>query len=211
MIRSEELRKYIFMNYKEVLQYFKENDIKTKGLKEITHKDLRTAVLLMNEKHPLCRWQSEKFRKRYYYLQYEGVIWLRDVYFNNYKTKLIDKDVQWFEERILWYQNTLAQKNIKYPKMNFQLTPMSKKELAKFFKRDVSTIKKAITEMEQQTNFKNRNYHNGILYIDENQILWLLKNKFKRTYIKFLETYKMELTEIYKANGGFYDNYFGRN
>lgn len=39
MISSEELRKYIFMNYKEVLQYFKENDIKTKGLKEITHKD----------------------------------------------------------------------------------------------------------------------------------------------------------------------------
>lgn len=83
--------------------------------------------------------------------------------------------------------------------------------MAKFFKRDVSTIKKAITEMEQQTNFKNRNYHNGILYIDVDQILWLLKNKFKRTYIKFLEKYKMELTEIYKANGGFYDNYFDRN
>lgn len=165
----------------------------------------------MNEKHPLCRWQSEKFRKRYYYLQYEGVIWLRDVYFNNYKTKLIDKDVQWFEERILWYQNTLSKNNIEYSIMNFQLTPMSKKELAKFFKRDVSTIKKAITEMEQQTNFKNRNYHNGILYIDVDQILWLLKNKFKRTYIKFLEKYKMELTEIYKANGGFYDNYFDRN
>lgn len=144
-------------------------------------------------------------------MQYEGVIWLRDVYSNNYKTKLIDKDVRWFEERILWYQNTLSKNNIEYPIMNFQLTPMSKKELAKFFKRDVSTIKKAITEMEQQTNFKNRNYHNGILYIGEDQILWLLKNRFKRTYIKLLEKYKMELTEIYKANGGFYDNYFDRN
>lgn len=101
MTSSEELRKYIFMNYKEVLQYFIENDIKTKHGKEITHKDLRTAVLTMNEKHSQCRWQSEKLRKKYYYLQYEGVIWLRDVYFNNYKTKLIDKDVQWFEERIL--------------------------------------------------------------------------------------------------------------
>ncbi len=211
MISSEELRKYIFMNYKEVLQYFKENNIKTKGLKEITHKDLRTAVLLMNEKHPLCRWQSERFRKRYYYLQYEGVIWLRDVYFNNYKTKLIDKDVQWFEERILWYQNTLSKNNIAYPVMDFQLKPMTKKELAKFFERDVSTIKKAITEMEKITNCQNRYYLNEILYIGEEQILWLLKNRFRRTYIKFLEQYKMELTEIYKANGGFYDNYFYKN
>lgn len=55
MISSKELRKYILMNYKEILQYFKENNIKTKGGKEISHKDLRTAVLLMNEKHHLCR------------------------------------------------------------------------------------------------------------------------------------------------------------
>lgn len=211
MISSEELRKYIFMNYKEALQYFKENNIKTKGGKEITHDDLRTAVLIMNQKHSLCRWQSEKFRKRYYYLQYEGVIWLRDVYFNNYKIKFIDRDVSWFEERILWYQNTLSQNNIDYPIMDFQLKPMSKKELAKFFERDISTVKKAITEAEQQTGFKSRNYRNGILYIGEEQILWLLKNKFKQTYLKFLEEYKMELTEIYKANGGFYDNYFYRN
>ncbi len=211
MISSEELRKYIFMNYKEVLQYFKENNIKTKGGKEITHNDLRTAVLILNQKHSLCRWQSEKLRKRYYYLQYEGIIWLRDVYFNNYNIKLIDRDVHWFEERINWYQNTLSQNTIEYPIMDFQLKPMSKKELANFFDRDISTIKKAIIEMEQQTNFKNRNYHNGILYISEDQILWLLKNKFKQTYLKFLEKYKMELTEIYKANGGFYDNYFYRN
>lgn len=211
MISSEELRKYIFMNYKEVLQYFEENSIKTKYGKEITHKDLRTAILIINEKHSLCRWQSEKFRKRYYYLQYEGVIWLRDVYFDNYQIKFIDRDVQWFEERILWYQNTLSKNNIEYPIMDFQLKPMTKKELAKFFERDVSTIKKAIIEMEKQTNYKTRNYHNGILYIGKEQILWLLKNKFKRTYIKFLEQYKMELTEIYKANGGFYDNYFNRN
>lgn len=95
--------------------------------------------------------------------------------------------------------------------MDFQLKPMTKKELEKFFKRYISTIKKAIIEMEQQTNCKNRNYHNGTLYIGEKQILWLLKNEFKRTYIKFLEEYKMKLTEIYKANGGFYDNYFDRN
>lgn len=127
MISSEELRKYIFMNYKEVLQYFEKNSIKTKYGKEITHKDLRTAILIMNEKHSLCRWQSEKFRKRYYYLQYEGVIWLRDVYFDNYQIKFIDRDVQWFEERILWYQNTLSKNNIEYPIMDFQLKPMTKK------------------------------------------------------------------------------------
>ncbi len=124
---------------------------------------------------------------------------------------VVDKDVQWFKERISWYQNTLSKNNIEYPIMDFQLKLMTKKELAKFFEQDVLTIKKAITEMEKQTNYKTRNYHNGILYIGKEQILWLLKNKFKRTYIKFLEQYKMELAEIYKANGGFYDNYFYRN
>lgn len=199
------------MNYKEVLQYFKENSIKTKGKKEISHDYLRTAVLIMNKKHSLCRCQSEKFRKRYYYLQYEGVIWLRDVYFNNYNIKFIDRDISWFEERILWYQNTLSQKSIEYPIMDFQLKAMNKKELAKFFERNISTIKKAIIEIEKKKNCKIRNYHNGILYVDEKQTIWLIKNKFKIEYLELLEKYKMELTEIYKANGGFYDNYFYRN
>lgn len=211
MVSSEEIRKLIFMNYKEVLQDFKENNIKTKAGKEITHMDLRKAVLIMLEEHPTCRWRSEKIKKRYYYLQYEAVIWLREVYFNNYEIKFIDKDIRWFEERIRWYIETLEKNNIEYPKMEYHLKPMTKRELTKYFDRGLSSIQQAIIEMEKNTNNKNRIYENGTLQIDEAQIKWLLKNKFKTKYLQLLEEYKMVLTEIFKANGGYYDNYFGRN
>ena len=199
------------MNYKEILQDFKENNIKTKAGKEITHKDLRTAVLMMLKQHPTCRWRSEKIKKKYYYLQYEAVIWLREVYFNNYKTKFIDKDIRWFEERIKWYIEALDKNNIEYPKMDYHLKSMTKRELTKYFNKSLSSIQQAIIEMEEATDNQNRLYENGTLKIDEAQIQWLLKNKFKTKYLQLLEEYKMVLTEIFKANGGYYDNYFGRN
>ena len=88
---------------------------------------------------------------------------------------------------------------------------MTKRELTKYFDRGLSSIQQAIIEMEQITNCKNRNYKNGTLQINEVQIEWLLKNKFKTKYLQLLEEYKMVLTEIFKANGGYYDNYFDRN
>ena len=199
------------MNYKEILEDFRENNIKTKAGKEVTHKDLRTAILIMLDQHPSCRWQSEKIKQRDYYLQYEAVIWLREVYFNNYEIKFIDKDIKWFEERIKWYIDTLEKNNIKYPQIDYHLKPMTKRELTKYFDRGLSSIQQAIIEMEQITNCKNRNYKNGTLQINEVQIEWLLKNKFKTKYLQLLEEYKMVLTEIFKANGGYYDNYFDRN
>ena len=211
MVSSEEIRKLIFMNYKEILEDFRENNIKTKAGKEVTHKDLRTAILIMLDQHPSCRWQSEKIKKRYYYLQYEAVIWLREVYFNNYEIKFIDKDIKWLEERIKWYIDTLEKNNIKYPQIDYHLKPMTKRELTKYFDRGLSSIQQAIIEMEQITNCKNRNYKNGTLQINEVQIEWLLKNKFKTKYLQLMEEYKMVLTEIFKANGGYYDNYFDRN
>ena len=81
----------------------------------------------------------------------------------------------------------------------------------KYFDRGLSSIQQAIIEMEKNTTNKNRIYENGTLQIDEAQIKWLLKNKFKTKYLQLLEEYKMVLTEIFKANGGYYDNYFGRN
>lgn len=199
------------MNYKEILEEFRKNNINTKAGKEITHKDLRTAILIMLEQHPSCRWQSEKIKKRYYYLQYEAVIWLREVYFNNYEIKFIDKDIRWFEERVKWYIDTLEKNNIEYPQIDYHLKPMTKRELTKYFDRSLSSIQQAIMEMEQITNCKNRVYNNGTLQINEEQIKWLLKNKFKTKYLQLLEEYKMVLTEIFKANGGYYDNYFDRN
>lgn len=211
MTSSEEIRKLIFMNYTEILEDFKEKNIKTKAGKEITHKDLRTAILIMIQHHPSCRWQSERIKKNYYYIQYEAVIWLREVYFSNYEIKFLDKDIKWFEERIKWYINTLEKNNITYPKIDYHLHPMSKRELTKYFNKSFASVQAAIIEMEKVTNYKNRRYENGILLIDDLQIEWLLKNKYRTKYLQLLEEYKMVLTEIFKANGGYYDNYFNRN
>lgn len=211
MPSSEDIRKLIFLNYEEILEEFKKKEIKTKSGKGITHKDLRTAILVMLEKHSSCRWQSEKIRKKYYYIQYEGFIWLRDVYFNSYDMKLIDKDIEWFKNRIIWYQNQFEKNKIKYPKFDLQITEMDKKELSKYFDKAIRTIENGIREYEKTQNMKCRNYNEGKLKISEAAIEWLLKNKFKNKYIELLENYKMKLTEIFKANGGYYDNYFDRN
>ena len=45
----------IFISYNRVLYKLNSIGIKTKGGKEITHKDLRQAATIMNKKHPTCR------------------------------------------------------------------------------------------------------------------------------------------------------------
>lgn len=47
----------IFMSYDRVLYKLNLIGLKTKGGKEITHKDLRQAATIMNKKHPTCRWK----------------------------------------------------------------------------------------------------------------------------------------------------------
>ena len=37
------------------------------------------------------------------------------------------------------------------------------------------------------------------------------KNVFKKKYLKLLEKYKMQLTELYIKRGYIYDEFFGRN
>lgn len=211
MPSSEEIRKLIFLDYKEILEELEKRNLKTKSGKEITHTDLRYAITIMNEKHSSCRWQSEKIKKKYYYIQYEGFIWLRDVYFSSYDMKFIDKDVKWFENRILWYKNQFNKNNIEYPDIDYKIIAMSKKELAKYFNRSIRTIENGIREYESTQRKNIRNYKEDKLEINEAAIEWLLKNKFKDKYVKLLEDYKMTLTEVFKANGGYYDNYFGRN
>ena len=58
----------IFVSYSKILQRFKILGVKTKNNKEITHKDLRKAILVMQEKHPNCRWKSNKVRSKKFYI-----------------------------------------------------------------------------------------------------------------------------------------------
>ena len=64
----------VFLSYWKILNKFKILNIKTKNGKEITHKDLRKAISVMNKKHPTCRWQSEKIKSKRYYILFEGYL-----------------------------------------------------------------------------------------------------------------------------------------
>ena len=56
---QDELDK-IFLSYEKILIRLNMQGIKTKNGKEITHKDLRKAIIVMQKKHYNCRWKSEK-------------------------------------------------------------------------------------------------------------------------------------------------------
>lgn len=211
MPSSEDVRKLMFMNYKEILSDFNNRGLTTKGGKPITHTDLRKAIQVMQQKHSLCRWRSERIKQRYYYIQYEGVLWLRKVYFNSYDMKFIDKDIKWFKNRIIWYQKQFDKNNIDYPEFSFNVDTMNKIQLSRYLDKSISTIENALRMYERNTSLKDRCYKDGKLQVQSSAIIWLIENQFKYKYIEILESYKMELTEIFKANGGFYDNYFGKN
>ena len=68
-----------------------------------------------------------------------------------------------------------------------------------------------LRDYEKATGENIRKYEDGELKISEFTIEWLIKNKYKNKYLQLLEDYKMLLTEIYKKNGGYYDNFLGRN
>ena len=81
------------------------------------------------------------------------------------------------------------------------------------FNKSSSTIKKKITEYEKQISSQYKRQYNdeGLLILDKEILEWMIKEKFKQKYLELLEVYKMQLTEIFKNNGGLYDNYFYRN
>ena len=70
-----------FLSYKKILLRLKMLNVKTKNGNEITHKDLRKAITIMNKKHPNCRWQSQKLKNKRYFILMEGFYWLIYVYF----------------------------------------------------------------------------------------------------------------------------------
>ena len=89
----------IFLSYNEILKRLQILGKTTKSGKEITHKDLRKAICVMEDKHSNCRWKSEKIRSKRHYILIEGFYWLIYVYFNKDK-KLMDADIDFFKSRI---------------------------------------------------------------------------------------------------------------
>ena len=85
----------VFLSYNKILKRLNMLGKKTKNGKEITHKDLRKAISVMLKKHPTCRWRSEKYKSKRYYILIEGFYWLISVYFQTEK-KQIDADIEFF-------------------------------------------------------------------------------------------------------------------
>ena len=195
----------IFLSYEKILIRLKLLGLKTKNGKEITHKDLRQAIDIMEKKHPTCRWKSEKIKSKKFYILIEGFYWLMYVYFQNKKNP-IDADIEFFLLRIKQYQETL-----KVDEKDLFTKDMSMNELVDFFHRKYRTVEKAVIKMLKSTDEKYRYKKDGKFIISKEGIEWLCKNCFKQKYLEILEQYKMELTEQYIADGYIYDNYFGKN
>ena len=195
----------IFLSYNKILYRFKVRDTKTKAGKEITHKDLRKAIQVMESKHSNCRQKSERITSKRHYILIEGYYWLIYVYFQN-KKSLIDADIEFFENRIKQYEELL-----KIEPADIFPEDMYVDDLTKYFNRKRDTIRKSVSKMIKSTNENYRYLENNKHKISKLGIELLCKNCFKQKYLELLEKYKMELTEKYIEVGYPYDVYFGIN
>ena len=203
---SEQALDSVFLSYDKILKKLHLLGLTTKQGKEITELDLRKAIDVMLEKHPTCRWRSEKIRSRKYFILIEGYYWLSNVYFQKEKA-LIDADIDFFEDRIKQYEELLKVEN----NQNWWNDDMDIKQLCKYFDRKEITIRKAIKKM-CDSGFENyKILINGKVAISSEGIEWLCENVFKQKYLELLEKYKMELTELYIERGYIYDEFFGKN
>lgn len=194
----------IFLSYDKILYRLNIKNIRTKDNNEITHKDLRKAITVMQRKHKNCRWKSEKIRSRNFYILIEGYYWLINVYFNS-NMKLIDADIDFFEELIKQYEEIL-----KLESKNLFDKDMKMQELVIYFNKKYETIEKAIWKMIKLHN-NYRYVVNNEFVITKEGIEWLCKNCFKQRYLEILESYKMDLTEKFIKAGYIYDNFFNKN
>ncbi|WP_295420375.1 hypothetical protein [uncultured Subdoligranulum sp.] len=205
-VNSEQALDSIFLSYDKILKKLHQLGLTTKQGKEITELDLRKAIDVMLEKHPTCRWRSEKIKSRKYFILIEGYYWLLNVYFQKEKS-LIDADIDFFEDRIKQYEELLKVEN----NQNWWKENMDIKQLCKYFDRKETTIRKAIKQMCDNGFGQYKFLINNKGVISSKGVKWLCKNVFKKKYLELLEKYKMELTELYIEKGYIYDEFFGKN
>lgn len=205
-VNSEQALDSVFLSYDKILKKLHLLGLTTKQGKEITELDLRKSIDVMLEKHPTCRWRSEKIRSRKYFILIEGYYWLSNVYFQKEKA-LIDADIIFFEDRIKQYEELLKVEENK----NWWNEDMDVKQLCKYFDRKEITIRKAIKKMCNNGFGEYKFLINNKVVISCKGVEWLCKNVFKKKYLELLEEYKMELTEKYIEAGYPYDHFFGKN
>lgn len=205
-VNSEQALDSVFLSYDKILKKLHLHGLTTKQGKEITELDLRKAIDVMLEKHPTCRWRSEKIRSRKYFILIEGYYWLLNVYFQKERA-LIDADIIFFEDRIKKYEELLKTEN----NQNWWNEDMDIKQLCKYFDKKEITIRKAIKKMGDNGLWQYKFLIKDKVVISGKGVEWLCKNVFKQKYLKLLEKYKMELTELYIEKGYIYDEFFWKN
>lgn len=205
-IDSQQTLDSIFLSYNKILNRLHALGITTKHGKEISHMDLRKAIDVMVEKHPTCRWRSEKIRSRKYFVLIEGYYWLTQVYFQKEKS-LIDADIDFFNLRIKQYEELLKLEHNE----NWWNEDMNIKQLCKYFNRKDITVRKAIKKMCDSGLGEYKFLADNKVVISKEGVEWICKNVFKHKYLELLEQYKMELTELYIEAGYPYDNFFWMN
>lgn len=119
-ISSDTKRKLFFMNYREILEYLHLKGIKNNYGNEITMNQLKVAVFRMEQRHKECEWRSELARKQYHYVISEGVMWLEQVYFRQNKKSAINAEIEFFLNRVLWYEQFCRTNNIFYPDFHYK-------------------------------------------------------------------------------------------
>lgn len=194
-----------FLSYDKILRRLNILEIKTKNGNEITHKDLRKAIIVMQKKHSKCRWKSEKVKSRKYFILIEGYYWLIYVYFQNEKN-LLDADIDFFIKRIELYE-----KRLELDRKSLFNNDIAYSQLENYFDRKIDTIRKAIQKLEKKYNINLRFSNGNQLYVYSKGIELLCKECFKQKYLELLEQYKMDLTEQYIKAGYIYDNFFYLN
>lgn len=203
---SEQFLDSIFLSYNKILNRLHALGITTKHGQEISHMDLRKAIDVMVEKHPTCRWRSEKIRSRKYFILVEGYYWLTQVYFQKEKS-LIDADIDFFKLRIKQYEELLKVEHNE----NWWNEDMEIKQLCEYFNRKDITVRKAIKKMCDSGFEEYKFLVDNKVVISKEGVRWICKNVFKHKYLELLEQYKMELTEKYIEAGYPYDNFFWMN
>ncbi len=203
---NEEIYDSIFLTYEKILTRLNILGVTTKSGKEITYTDLKKAINVMIEKHPSCRWRSERIKNRKYLILIEGYCWLRFVYFQKEKS-LLDADIKFFEDRIRQYEELLK---VHFDK-NWWNENMDAEQLEKYFEKKESSVRKSIKKMCNNGLEKYKSYVDGKIVISSNGVEWICKNVFKEKYLKMLEECKMRLTELYIEADYPYDNFCGKN
>ncbi|MCL2859624.1 MAG: hypothetical protein FWF46_03465 [Oscillospiraceae bacterium] len=203
MVSDVEIYDKIFLSYGKILYRLNKENITRKDGSKITMKDLMQAIHIMLEKHPTCRWRSERMRSKRFYVLVEGYAWLLQVYFQKEKPQL-DADIDFFLDRIRQYKELLKLESNR----KFGYKEMTISELTKYFEKSKLTVQRGIAKMLVEGYSEYKYHQDGKTVIKVEGVEWLCKNVFKRKYLELLEQYKMELTEKYIEAGYPYDHFF---